>query len=476
MKARFTSLTDIQKDLRTGNITFEKLASHYLAKAEASKDYNVYLEIYHDEVKTKSKELDEKFQAGKKMGKLAGLFLSVKDVICHAGKEVTASSAILKGYKSPYTASVLQKILDEDAIVIGRVNCDEFAMGSSNENSVYGPVRNPYDPQRVPGGSSGGSAVSVSLDTCLCALGSDTGGSIRQPASFCHLYGLKPSYGRLSRYGLIAYASSFDQLGFIGRNIDDLEKLLEVGAGKDIKDATSTGPEYQQIKKPINTQFKLAYWAGDSASVDEQILSSYQDLIDKIKDSVEAIVPCTFSTQEYLVPAYYILTTAEASSNLTRFDGIRYGPRAEGDSIDDIVLNTRTKYFGEEVKRRLMMGTYVLSSGYYEAYYAQAQKTRSIVISELNALFEEADAIILPVSPVLPWKLGTVDHDPVKIYLADVFTVIANLAGLPAISIPVGFSKEGLPIGVQIIGPRFSENQLTLIAKHIAKKIVSDSE
>jgi aspartyl-tRNA(Asn)/glutamyl-tRNA(Gln) amidotransferase subunit A len=465
------NLKEIQNKLLNKDFTLVDLVMNYLRAIEESNELNIYVEVYKEESLQLARQMDQKIQNGIPLGSLFGCVVSVKDIIVQEGKSTTAASKILEGYVSPFTATALQRLLAEDAIIIGSTNCDEFGMGSANENSVYGPTKNGADPSRTPGGSSGGAAVSVQMNTCLIALGSDTGGSIRQPASFCGIFGLKPSYGRISRYGLIAYASSFDQIGILGHNPDDIGHVLEHIAGKDQMDATSSSKKVE----PYDPNEKLtaptvAYFPQmlDHQKLGKEIKQVIYEKIDTIKQNGGTAKPFDFQYLDYLVPAYYVLTTAEASTNLSRFDGVRYGFRSSNsETLEEMYVNTRTEGFGKEVKRRIMLGTYVLSEGYFDAYYTKAQKVRRLIKEELDKVLEEVDFIILPTSTSLPWHIGEHSDDPVVVYLSDVYTVLANLTGMPAISIPVSTNSEGIPLGIQIITKKYSENKLLAFSKSL---------
>lgn len=447
------NLVTIQQLLRQGEFTCLQLVEYYLKRIEDTRDHNIYLEVYAEEARAKALALDIKIKNQEPVGALFGAVVSVKDVISYQGHSVQGGSRILQGYQASYHATVIDRILQEDAIIIGRVNCDEFAMGSSNENSAFGPVLNPFDRTRIPGGSSGGSAAAIALDTCLIALASDTGGSVRQPAAFCNVIGFKPTYGAFSRYGLLAYASSLDQIGLLGHHSADLNTFYQIMSGHDPHDATSlVHPriESDSSKKPK----PIAYW-DDLQGMDSEIIKLYERKIEWFKEAGYTLTPWDTDLKKYVIPAYYILSTAEASSNLSRYDGIRYGYRcSEPTDVEDLILRSRTEGFGHEVKRRLMMGAFVLSAGYYDAYYGQAQKVRALLINAFEQLFTTHRALLMPVSPVWPWRIGEKVEDPVSVYQADVFTVMANLAGLPAIAFPAGFSTSGLPMGVQLMAPR----------------------
>lgn len=465
------NLKDIQSQLRSKNLTMVDIVNQYIQAIGQSLDLNIYIEVYKEDALLHAAEIDQKIQNGETLGSLFGCVVSIKDNIVQQGKPVSAASKILEGYTSPFTATALHRLLDEDAIVIGRTNCDEFGMGSANENSIYGPTKNGADPNRTPGGSSGGAAVSVQMNTCLIALGSDTGGSVRQPACFCGVYGLKPSYGRISRYGLIAYASSFDQIGILGHNPDDLGMVLEKIAGKDKMDATSSSSTvvpYNTGEEVTNP--KVAYFPQmlNHPKLGKETKQAIFDKIKDIKESGGTVEEIDFEYLDFLVPTYYVLTTAEASANLSRFDGVRYGYRSpKSDTLEEMYVNTRTEGFGKEVKRRIMLGTYVLSEGYFDAYFTKAQKVRRLIKEEMDKVLNRVDYIILPTSTDIPWQIGELSEDPVVVYLSDVFTVLANLTGLPAISIPAGTNTDGIPLGIQIITKKYSENELLAFANSL---------
>ncbi|MCL4136135.1 UNVERIFIED_CONTAM: hypothetical protein GTU68_029383, partial [Idotea baltica] len=428
------------------------LVDFYLDRIQQKSSLNCFVETFDESARAQALEIDKKIKAGT-AGKLAGLVLGIKDVLCYKGQHLTASSKILNGFESLFTGTALQRLLDEDVIIIGRQNCDEFAMGSSNENSSYGVVRNPVDPDRVPGGSSGGSASAVGAGLCHASLGSDTGGSVRQPASFCGVVGLKPSYGRVSRWGLIAYASSFDQIGPITNSVEDSARILEVMAGKDERDTTSSSMGVVDYPSLIQSQPEKKYTIGYikealfSDGLDPEIKAYILQLIDQLKSQGHTVKEVTFPYLSYVVPCYYILTTAEASSNLARFDGIRYGHRSD-------------EGFGEEVKRRIMLGTFVLSSGYYDAYYTKAMRTRRLIRNTTLELLETCDFLLTPTAPTTAFPIGEKADDPIAMYLSDIYTVHANLAGIPAISLPLAKHSDGMPIGVQLMGRHFDEGNL----------------
>ena len=403
------------------------------------------------------------------------MVIGIKDNICYKGHKVSAASKILENFESLFNATVIERLLAEDAIIIGRLNCDEFAMGSSNENSAYGPVKNPYNTETVPGGSSGGSTAAVAADLCLAALGSDTGGSIRQPASFCGLVGFKPTYGRVSRYGLIAYASSFDQIGPITKNIDDAALILKIIAGKDSYDSTLSSrpvPDFNS-ELPTGEKFKIAYLKEciESPGLDPEVKDRIVEIIGQLRSLGHQVDPVDFPYLDYLVPIYYILTTAEASSNLSRFDGVHYGYRSPNAfDLESTYKKSRSEGFGKEVKRRIMLGTFVLSSGYYEAYYSKAQKARMIIRNKTREIFSGYDFIINPTTPGTAFKFGQKSKDPITMYLEDIFTVQANLAGIPAVSLPLGTHSSKLPYGIQLMADSFEDEKLLSFSKNLMQK------
>lgn len=467
---KFTSHSQILKAIQSGETTCLQVVEYYLQKIKTSEPLNIYVEVFEEEALRRAKELDEKWKNNSEsIGQLFGAVISIKDVICYKGHGVTAGSKILEGFTSLYSATAVERLLAEDAIIIGRVNCDEFAMGSTNETSVYGPTRNAADPSKVPGGSSGASAVAVQAGTCLASLGSDTGGSVRQPAAFCGVVGFKPTYGRISRHGLLAYASSFDQIGILSNNVEDAALLLEVMAGADEFDATSSTVPYSAStdfdkSKPI----KIAYYdsALNHSGMDEGVKKATFNFIEKLKAGGHQVEPVEFEYLDYIIPAYYVLTTAEASSNLSRYDGIRYGHRTEdGKDIHQLYKKSRTEGFGTEVKRRIMLGTFVLSAGYYDAYYTKAQQVRRLIQERTRTILKEYDFILAPASPTPAWDIGKMDNDPVAMYLADIYTVQANMAGIPAIALPIENHPDGLPLGVQLMADKYKEAQLLEFAK-----------
>jgi aspartyl-tRNA(Asn)/glutamyl-tRNA(Gln) amidotransferase subunit A len=397
-------------------------------------------------------------------------------VICYEGHGLTASSKILEGFESAFTATALQRLLDEDAIVIGRQGCDEFAMGSTSESSVYGPVLNPHDQSKTPGGSSGGSAAAVAAGLCDAAsLGSDTGGSVRQPGSFCGVTRLKPSYGRISRWGLIAYGSSFDQIGPITHHVQDAALLLEIMAGHDAKDQTSsTQPvlpyaDFSQAKGPMTIGYIAE--AFETPGLDPEVKAVAQASLNRLKEAGHTVKEVHVPLLDYLVPCYYILTTAEASSNLSRYDGVDYGFRSkDAETLDDLYTNSRQEGFGKEVQKRILLGTFVLSAGYADAYYLKAMKVRRLIRDQVLALLSDCDILFSPTAPSPAYALGAASKDPIAMYLGDIFTVMANLTGCPAVSIPAGKNKEGLPIGVQLMAAPFQEKNMLDLAVAMSTK------
>ena len=462
----FDSIQQYHADLLHGRVTCVSTVEFYLQKIRDQAHLNALTHLYEEEALHMARKLDADRAAGKKPGRLHGVVVAIKDVISYEGHELTACSNMLTGFKAIYNATAIQRLLDEEAIIIGNTNCDEFAMGSTNENSAKGPVLNAINNERVAGGSSGGSAVAVQADLCMVSLGSDTGGSVRQPADFCGIVGLKPTYGRISRYGLIAYASSFDQIGIFSKNIPDVSLVLEVISGNDNFDSTASTKEVPSYSLNLDSQpgKKIGYFrqALDSPALDTEIAAGIKSFLKQLSEDGYDVQPIDFELLDYIVPAYYVLTTAEASSNLSRYDGIRYGFRNvdKNQDLTELYKNSRSEGFGKEVKRRIMLGTFVLSSGYYDAYYSKAQKVRRLLSDQMELIFKDFDAVILPTVPSTAFSLGQNDHDPIAMYMADIFTVLANLTGLPAISIPLFWHSNGLPFGLQVMTNRFHELSL----------------
>ena len=498
----YPTFADARQALDNDETSCEALVSSFLSTIEADNErLNIFLDVDDTGALHHARYLDSRRAKGDDRP-LAGLILAVKDVICIKGRQVTCASHILENFESLYDATAIERLRDAGAIFIGKTNCDEFAMGSSNENSYFGPVRNPRDENYVPGGSSGGSAAAVAAGMCHAALGSDTGGSIRQPAAFCGVVGLKPTYGRVSRYGLVAYASSFDSIGPFGHSVEDVAQILNVIAGHDKWDSTCASvpvPDYTKALtgsvRGVRIGLPKEYFA---EGLDDDIRRMLHAQVEQLKEAGAEIKEVSMPHTEYGVATYYVLTTAEASSNLARYDGIRYGYRtdlkamkqemaeekqtletalaaadADGDvakvadlreqlDAQDAVLNrlyiqTRTEGFGDEVKRRIMLGTYVLSSGYYDAYYGKAQRVRSLIRSDFDRAFEEVDVLLTPATPTPAFELGSKTSDPMEMYLSDIYTVTANLAGVPGLVVPIGDHPSGLPVGMQLLGRHFDE-------------------
>jgi aspartyl-tRNA(Asn)/glutamyl-tRNA(Gln) amidotransferase subunit A len=467
----FSTITKLQNDLRSGLVTCNNLTEQAIQEIAQKKHLNAFLEVFEASAKEQAMAIDLKIKAGTE-GKLAGVIIGLKDNICYKGHKVSASSKILEGFESLYSATVVEKLLAEDAIIIGRLNCDEFAMGSSNENSAYGHVLNPLNERCVPGGSSGGAAAAVAANLCHVTLGSDTGGSIRQPASFTGTVGIKPTYGRVSRYGLIAYASSFDQIGPITKTVEDNALILEVICGLDSRDNTSSSKKVETFSKELlgDKKYKIAYLKEcvENEGLDSEIRSNIEKHIEQLKTAGHVVEGISFPLLDYLVPIYYVLTTAEASSNLSRFSGIHYGHRsASATDLESTYKKSRSEGFGKEVKRRIMLGTFVLSAGYYDAYYAKGQKVRRMVQNKTKEIFKEFDFILTPSTPGTAFEFGKNSADPIKMYLEDIFTVQAPIAGIPAISVPSGIHSNGLPIGLQLMADYFEESKLLNLASKI---------
>jgi len=463
----FHSLKEVQTELSSKSITLKNVVSQYLQNIEARMNLNAFIEVWGDEAIAQAELIQQKIDNGT-AGKLVGMVIAIKDNICYKNHKVSASSKILEGFESLYSATVVERILAEDAIIIGRLNCDEFAMGSSNETSYYGPVKNPLNENCVPGGSSGGASAAVAADFCLAALGSDTGGSIRQPASFTGIVGMKPTYGAVSRYGLIAYASSFDQIGPMTKCVEDAEVLLQVIGGPDAYDSTTLLEVLPEAAVRANKP-KIAYLkeAVESEAVHPAIRERINSILDKLKSEGYTVEPISFPYLDYMVPAYYVLTTAEASSNLARFDGINYGYRSkDAKGIDETYRKSRTEGFGREVKRRILLGSFVLSSGYIDAYYGTGQRVRRVLQEKTKAIFDQYDFLLSPTCTDVAFEFGAKSKDPISMYMQDIFTVHANLTGNPAISIPCGKeSTTGLPFGIQVTARHKEDNDLFVFSK-----------
>jgi aspartyl-tRNA(Asn)/glutamyl-tRNA(Gln) amidotransferase subunit A len=446
---------------------------------EAAKDgayLNAWITIYESDALAAAKKLDDYIAAGQPLLPLHGVIVGLKDVIAYKNHPLSAASKILENFHSIFDATVVEKLQAAGAIILGRQNCDEFAMGSSNENSAHGPVKNGIDPARVPGGSSGGSAVGVQMNHCMISLGSDTGGSVRQPADFCGIVGLKPSYGRISRYGLIAYASSFDQIGIFAKSVADVAAVLEIIAGSDDFDSTVSAmpvPAFSAVVDDPTPKKRIAYFkeALEHPSLDPAIKAAIYTTITNLQNAGYTVDAVSFDLLDLVVPTYYVLTTAEASSNLSRYDGVKFGHRSSADNNDLTALykNARSEGFGKEVKRRIMLGTFVLSAGYFDAYFTKAQQIRKLLVDGASELFKNYDAIILPTVPSPAFLVGDNAKNPVAMFLADIYTVYANLVGIPAISIPLYKHPSGLPFGLQVMCAPFDEPTLLQLSTAITK-------
>ncbi len=457
---------ELVEKLEKGEVTSEEITRSYLDRIK-EKDISVkaYIIVLEDEAIKKAREVDEARKSGKSVSKYAGIPIGIKDNMCIEGTKTTCSSKMLENFIAPYNATVIEKLNSHDMVYLGKLNMDEFAMGSSTEHSAFFKTHNPWDLDRVPGGSSGGSAAAVAAETAPWTLGSDTGGSIRQPASLCGVVGLKPTYGLVSRYGLVAFASSLDQIGPLTKDVTDSAILLNLIAGHDEKDSTSLNLETKDYTKALINDVKgmkiglPKEYIGEG--VNEEVKKSILDVAKKYEEMGAIVEECSFDVGKYATSVYYIIADAEASSNLGRFDGIRYGYRSEKfDNLKDIYKNSRSEGFGEEVKRRIMVGTYVLSSGYYDAYYKKAQRVRTVIKNAYNELFNKYDLLLTPTSPTTAFKMGEKSDNPLEMYLADICTVPVNIGGLPGMSIPCGLDSKGLPISFQLISKAFNEEAI----------------
>ena len=460
----YPTLAAVQQAILNGEHTCLDLVNHHLSEIETHHELNIFHEVFYGEARQRATVVDQKLKHGT-AGKLAGMVIALKDNICYKDHKVSASSKILENFESLFSATVVERLLAEDAIIIGRTNCDEFAMGSSNENSAFGPVKNPLDPAKVPGGSSGGSAAAVIANMCQVALGSDTGGSIRQPASFTGTVGLKPTYGRVSRHGLIAYASSFDVIGPFSKSVEDAALVMEVISGGDDFDSTATKRPVESYSNNLqkNTVKRIGYFEEtlDAPGIDPEVSEAFKVKLTELEAQGYEVKPLSFPHLDLLVPIYYLITTAEASSNLARYDGIHAGYRSpNAHDLESTYKLSRSEGFGTEVKRRIMLGTFVLSSGYYDAYFGKAQKARRFVRDTTLAFFNEVDVILSPTSPHTAFEIGQEYHDPTVMYMEDIFTVQANIVGIPAISLPLVKHSNGLPVGVQVMANLFEEEKL----------------
>jgi aspartyl-tRNA(Asn)/glutamyl-tRNA(Gln) amidotransferase subunit A len=464
-------ITTLRALLSNGDSSARKIVESSLTAAQELNDtLNAFLQIDRAGALARADEIEKIAHVNvSQASPLAGIPIAIKDNICVRGLQTSCGSRILGSYQPPYNATVIERLNSAGAIVIGKTNCDEFAMGSSNENSAFGPVKNPWDTRRVPGGSSGGSAVAVAAGIVPVALGSETGGSVRQPAALCGIVGVKPTYGRVSRYGLVAFASSLDQIGVFARNVRDAGTVLSVIAGRDPLDATTADVPVPDYAAELTTDVKGARIGIPRAllgeGLDEEVRSAAERAIDAYRELGAEIVDIELPHAKYCIAVYYILATAEASSNLARYDGVRYGFRAEeAHNLSDMYRRTRNEGFGAEVKRRIMLGTYVLSSGYYEAYYRKAQQVRTLMKEDFRQAFSVCDAVLTPTTPTPAFLLGEKTDDPLAMYLNDIYTCIANLVGIPGISVPCGLSGEGLPVGLQLVGDHWSEAMLLRLA------------
>ena len=463
-----TELTvhELQEKIKNKELTITEINKAYIERInEKEKDVQAFITLTTDEALEKSKNIEEKINKGEIKGELAGIPIGIKDNMCINGVKTTCASKMLENFIAPYNATAIEKINDENMISLGKTNMDEFAMGSSTETSYFKKTKNPWDLSRVPGGSSGGSAAAVASNMVPWALGSDTGGSIRQPAGCCGIVGLKPTYGLVSRYGLIAYASSLDQIGTFTKDVEDTAILLNVIAGHDDKDTTSAEIEKRDYTKALKNDVKGLRIAvpkeffGDG--INKEVKEIIEKAIEKYKELGAIIEEVSLNVAEYALATYYIIACAEASSNLGRFDGIRYGYRSpKFNNLRDIYINSRSEGFGDEVKRRIILGTYVLSSGYYDAYYKKAQQVRTLVKNKFDEVFENHDIILTPIAPTTAFKIGEKSDNPLEMYLSDICTVSVNIAGLPGLSIPCGVDREGMPVGMQLIGKRFGEETI----------------
>ncbi|MDP1842149.1 MAG: Asp-tRNA(Asn)/Glu-tRNA(Gln) amidotransferase subunit GatA [Sediminibacterium sp.] len=471
---RFTSIKDYHTSLQNGQTTCVEAVHFYITAIQQHQQLNAFVEVFEAEALEKAAALDLQRKNGAPIGPLHGVVVGLKDVICYKDHQVSAASKILSNFTSVYNATATQRLINAGAIIIGRQNCDEFAMGSSNENSSYGPVKNARDHERVSGGSSGGSAVAVQAGLCMISLGSDTGGSVRQPADFCGIIGLKPTYGRISRYGLIAYASSFDQIGIFSSTVADAALVLATIAGQDEFDSTVSAKPvgaYTEAVQLPEKKYRIAYFKEsiEHPALDADIKEQTLARIEQMKAAGYTVDAVEFDLLDYVVPTYYVLTTAEASSNLSRFDGVRFGHRTAKENIDLTTLYkaSRSEGFGEEVKRRILLGTFVLSEGYFDAYFTKAQQVRQLLKKRTDELFAQYDAIISPTVPSTAFKIGEKSADPIEMFLADIYTVYPNLVGIPAISIPLFTHENGMPFGLQIMTKHFDEENLLQLSQQL---------
>lgn len=470
---KFISFDEIKKSLEKKETDCRAIVQYYLNNIQTKAHLNAFVEVYEQSALEQADLINEKLANGN-AGKLAGMVIGIKDVLCYSGHESNASSNILQGFESQFTTTAIQRLLDEDAIIIGRLNCDEFGMGSSNENSAHGKVLNAADESRVPGGSSGGSAVAVQANLCTVSLGTDTGGSVRQPAAFTGVIGMKPTYSRVSRWGLIAYASSFDCIGVFSQTVKDNALVMEIMAGHDEYDSTSSRKSvlpYSQLLH-FDKKAKVAYLKEtiESPALQPEIKANTLAVLNKLKSEGHTVEEVNFPLLDYILPTYYILTTAEASSNLSRFDGVKYGYRTpNAHNLESMYKLTRSEGFGEEVKRRIMLGTFVLSASYYDAYFTKAQKVRRLIKEFTENLLNDFDYIIMPTTPSTAFRFGEHSGDPVAMYLEDLYTVQASVSGVPSISLPNGKDEQGMPIGLQVICNSFKEAELYAFSNYLTE-------
>ena len=473
----YGGIVSYQQQLATGEVSCVQAVQHYLSEINKQQPLNAFVEVFAEEALHQAALLDNQRKEGQLPKKLHGVIIAIKDVICYKNHKVTAASKMLQGFTSLFTATALQYLIDEDAIIIGNCNCDEFAMGSTNEHSFYGAAKNAADESKVPGGSSGGSAVAVQAGLCMVSLGSDTGGSVRQPAGYCGIIGLKPGYGKISRYGLIAYASSFDQIGIFGTQLSDVALLLDIMSKPDKMDSTMQMEAPKTISASSTTpdkKYRFAYFPETLSheGLDGEIKDNLQNLIAQLKEEGHEVNAEIFSLLPYLVPAYYVLTTAEASSNLSRYDGVRYGYQSAvpAKNLSEFYTNNRSEGFGKEVKKRIMLGSFVLSAGYFDAYYNQAQKIRRLLVDQVSEIFKNYDAILMPTSPFTAPAIGDKNKDPLADYIGDIYTVFANLTGIPAISLPLFSHSNNLPYGLQVLTNRQDEVSLLEISQRLLER------
>ena len=473
MRLEGLTIDEARAAVASGTMTAAAVAElHYARIGSRDGEINSFLALSRERAMAQAAKIDGMAAKGEALPALAGVPVGIKDVLVMQGAPATAGSLILEGYRPPYDATVVTKLEEAGAVLLGKLNCDEFAMGSSNENSAYGPVLNPRALDRVPGGSSGGSAAAVAADFAVATLGTDTGGSIRQPAAFCGVVGVLPTYGRVSRYGLIAFASSLDRVGPLTKNVKDAATVLQVIAGKDVMDATSSDRPVEDyvggLTKPVEG-LRIgvpAEYFGEG--LDPEIRRAIDDVLGDLTRGGCVVKPVSLPHTKYAIPTYYVIATAEASSNLSRFDGVRYGFRAEdAKTLSAMYRKTRDAGFGAEVKRRILLGTYALSAGYYDAYYRKAQQVRTLLARDFLAAFAEVDVLVAPVTPTPAFRLGEKTDDPVKMYLEDIYSVAASLAGICGVSVPCGTTKDGLPIGVQVMGKHFDEGTMLRVAQAV---------